>query len=68
MHSHSFDDRPEVPLGLGYALAMNSDALKVFSDLSAERQRQIIEDSRSVVSKVEMRRFVENLNDSENNI
>lgn len=64
----NLNDRPEVPLGLGYALAMNSKALKAFANLSSERQKQIIEDSRSVVSKVEMRKFVENINNSENQL
>lgn len=57
--------RPEVPLGLGYALAQNSSALKAFAGLSSERQKQIIEDSRKVTSKVEMRQFVENMTKTE---
>ena len=44
-------NRPEVPLGLGYALAQNSDALNVFAQMSSERQKQIIEESRRVTSK-----------------
>ena len=57
--------RPEVPLGFGYALAMNSDALKKFAELSSEHQKQVIEESRGMVSKQEMRQFVENLNTKE---
>ncbi len=56
-------ERPTVPLGLGYALAENSNALKAFTDMSTERQKQIIENSRSITSKVEMRQFVENISD-----
>lgn len=59
------ENRPTVPLGLGYALAMNDKALKTFADLSSERQKKIIEESRGIVSKVEMRQFVENLNHGE---
>lgn len=62
---HSLNDRPEVPIGLGYALAMNSNALKTFAELSSERQKQIIEGSRGVATKVEMRNFVENINKRE---
>ena len=60
------ENRPEVPLGLGYALAQNSDALKAFADLSSERQKQIIEESRNVTSKNEMRQFVKNIHPTEN--
>lgn len=58
-------NRPEVPLGLGYALAQNSDALKIFAEMSSERQRQIIEESRRVTSKNEMRQFVKNIHFTE---
>ncbi|MCM1335846.1 MAG: hypothetical protein NC084_07445 [Bacteroides sp.] len=54
-------DRPTVPLGLGYALAENSDALKHFAELSELRRREVIEQSRAVASKAEMRAFVERL-------
>lgn len=60
------ENRPEVPLGLGYALAQNSDALKVFAQMSSQRQKQIIEESRLVTSKNEMRQFVRNLHTTEN--
>ncbi len=59
---NSDNNRPTVPLGLGYALAANSNALKAFSDMSSERQKQIIENSRSITSKAEMRQYVENIN------
>ncbi len=62
----NLNDRPDMPLGLGYALAANSSALKAFAELSSERQRQIIENSRSVTSKTEMRKFVENIKSKEN--
>ncbi len=59
------DNRPEVPLGLGYALAMNNKALDTFANLSAEHRRQVIEESRGIASKQEMRQFVDNLNSRE---
>lgn len=57
--------RPEVPLGLGYALAMNNKALEAFAQLSAEHRKQVIEESRGIASKQEMRQFVDNLNSRE---
>ena len=59
-------DRPAVPLGLGYALAENNEALKYFAALSSENQREIIEQTRKIGSKAEMRQFVENLVNREN--
>ena len=55
------DTRPEVPLGLGYALALNDKALKNFAQMSSERRKRIIEESRTMVTKQEMRQFVEGL-------
>ncbi len=57
----NMNDRPTVPLGLGYALAENSDALKYFAGLSEQRRQEIIEQTRSITSKTEMRNFVERL-------
>lgn len=53
--------RPTVPLGLGYALAENSAALTYFSELSELRRREVIEQSRAITSKAEMRAFVDRL-------
>lgn len=55
------EDRPTVPIGLGYALAENSDALRYFAELSEQRRREVIEQTRSITSKAEMRAFVERL-------
>ncbi len=56
------NERPTVPLGLGYALAENAEALKHFAGLSEQRRREVIEQTRSISSKAEMRQFVERLN------
>lgn len=53
-------------MGLGYALAENNEALKYFAALSSENQRDIIEHTRKIGSKAEMRQFVENLVNREN--
>ena len=54
--------RPSVPLGLGDALAANAGALKAFAAMSEQRQSEVIEQTRSISSKAEMRQFVERLN------
>ncbi len=59
---HDKNSRPEVPIGLGYALAMNSSALEKFAQLSSEHRSKVIEESRSITTKQEMRQFVDNLN------
>ncbi len=62
---HEKNSRPEVPIGLGYALAMNSSALEKFAKMSSERRSKVIEESRGIATKQEMRQFVENLNSNE---
>ena len=54
-------EKPQIPLGLGYALAENTAALKYFSELSSERQREIIDRTGSINSRTEMRNFVRNM-------
>jgi len=53
--------RGEVPLGFGMALAENLSAMKAFSDMSEEKQKQIIEGTKRVKSKTEMQEYVNNL-------
>ena len=55
------ENRPTVPLGLGYALAENSAALKYFAELSEQRRKEVIEQTRGSTSKAEMRAFVDRL-------
>ncbi|MDE7233846.1 MAG: hypothetical protein K2N29_02180 [Ruminiclostridium sp.] len=55
------ENRPTVPLGLGYALAENSAALKYFAELSEQRRKEVIEQTRAITSKAEMRAFVDRL-------
>ncbi len=52
------DDTPQIPLGLGCALAENPSALKYFSELSADRQRQVIDRTNEIRSRAELRAFV----------
>ena len=54
-------EKPQIPLGLGYALAENTSALKYFSELSAEKQRSVIDRAGSISSRAELRSFVRNM-------
>lgn len=52
---------PGVPLGFGMALAQNPDAMDVFSGLTPAQREQVLEKSRRVRSKAEMRSYVDSL-------
>lgn len=56
------NDKNDIPLGLGIALAQNSNALNYFAGLSSKRRQQIIEQTHNIGSKKEMQNFVNNLN------
>ncbi len=59
MKSHA--QGPELPLGLGMALAQNVQAMRHFSSLSSEEQQAVIDQVHGIGSKKEMRAFVDNL-------
>ena len=56
-----YGERPEIPLGLGYALSENTGALKYFAELSSEKQREIIDRTNRMSSRAEIRSFVRNM-------
>ncbi len=51
----------ELPLGFGMALMKNTDAFLYFSALDSVQRSRIIEQSKKVQSRSEMRSFVDNL-------
>lgn len=51
----------DLPLGLGMALMQNTDAFLYFSALDCVQQKRIIEQSKQLKSRKEMKRFVDNL-------
>ncbi len=57
----NFAGGPGVPLGFGIALARNPKAMDVFSGLSQEQQRQVLDKSRRIRSRQEMRSYVDSL-------
>ena len=54
-------DNHQMPLGFGFALAQNPDAMKKFSALPEARQEQLLRQARAVSSKREMQSLVNGL-------
>ena len=52
---------PEIPMGLGMALAENLNAMEYFASLSPAQQQAVIERTHQIRSKQEKRSFVQNL-------
>ena len=48
----------EIPLGLGMALAQNTDAMKYFAKLPKQKQQNVIAKTKDIHSKKEMQSFV----------
>lgn len=55
----SFTEGPEMPMGLGLALAQNLEAMNRFSSLSPQQKQQMIEHTKQINSSQEMRSFVQ---------
>ena len=51
----------DLPLGLGMALAQNSEAMSKFASLPAQKQREIISHTHAIHSKAEMQHYVNSL-------
>ena len=54
-------DKNELPLGFGFALAQNPDAMKIFASLSRSEQSELLQKAHAVSSKEEMQSLVNNL-------
>lgn len=59
--NHNYANNPEMPMGLGMALAQNLQAMEYFAALPPEQQNAVIEQTHSIHSKNEMQEFVRNL-------
>lgn len=57
----------DIPIGLGMALAQDIDAMKYFSSMSTEQQKEIINQAKNIRSKQEMHQFVEQLSSNQTN-
>ena len=61
MEEKNLANGPEIPMGLGMALAKNLDAMNSFSNLPAEEQQQIIAHTHEIRSRKEMQAYVDHL-------
>ena len=52
---------PEIPIGLGMALAQNVHAMEAFSALPHEAQQRVIAGVHGIRSKEEMQAYVQSL-------
>ena len=59
--SENFSEGPEIPMGLGMALAQNLNAMNRFASLPEEKRREIIAHTHEIQSKKEMRAYVDSL-------
>lgn len=59
----NYTDGPEIPTGLGMALAQNLNAMNYFASLDNTGKQQVIDGTHSVRSKSEMKQYVSNLSE-----
>ena len=52
---------PELPIGFGFALAQNPEAMQVFTRLPEASQAKIVQRARAVSSKQEIQTLVDSL-------
>lgn len=50
-----------LPIGLGFGLAMNEEAMEQFAAMTEEEKQQVIDVARSARSKEEMQNLVRNI-------
>lgn len=54
-------EKEGLPLGFGFALAQNPDAMRSFSNLSEAKQEEVLQKAHSLSSKEEMQSLVNSL-------
>lgn len=52
-----------LPVGLGFGLAMNEEAMEQFAAMTEEEKRQVIEAARNMQSREQMQQLVQNIAD-----
>lgn len=52
-----------IPMGLGFGLAMNEDAMTNFASMTEQEKKQVIEAARNVQSKQEMKNLIQSIAD-----
>ena len=58
---NTFNFGPEMPMGLGMALAQNSQAMQYFVTLPIEEQQKIIRNTSKIRSKEQMQMYASSL-------
>lgn len=61
---NSLNPIADLPTGLGMALTQNEESMRYFSSLSPDEQRAVIDQTHNIVSRNEMRTFVQGLTHS----
>ena len=61
----NYANGPEIPMGLGMALAQNTPAMNHFSALPDDQKQRIIEHTHQIQSKEQMQQFVQKLADNQ---
>ncbi len=61
MSKDEFSHGPDALASFGMALAQNPNAMDVFSGLNEEQRRKVLDKSRRIRSKSEMRSYVDSL-------
>lgn len=62
----NYANNPEIPMGLGMALAQNLGAMNYFAALSGEAKQRVIDRTHAIQSKEEMQAFVQSMMTSRN--
>ena len=57
----NYANGPEIPMGLGMALAQNREAMDYYASLSKAEQESIIKHTHEINSKQEMKAYVQSL-------
>lgn len=57
----NYANNPEMPMGLGMALAQNLQAMEYFASLPPAHQQEIISHTHSIHSRREMQQYVQDL-------
>ncbi|SDN28068.1 hypothetical protein [Acetanaerobacterium elongatum] len=55
------EDKRGLPLGFGMALAQNTEALNHFGSLTKEQQQRVIDRTKTIRSKSEMKQYIAQL-------
>lgn len=59
----NYANGPDIPMGLGMALAENIQSMQYFAALTEQQQRAVIDRTHQIQSKQEMQEYVRHLPD-----